>query len=129
MQLDRFRGSRQVLEEACKAALAGLHNCLGGTAVHGDVRIPNICVRWVACCAQGPWGPQPGIAEQSMCTGLGAVRWHLRSMRYFICPISTPLGLDCGYSLQLTKGCQVSHVDRDLRESVLRTCEGLQTSG
>lgn len=56
MQLDRFTGSAQAMREACKAALAGLHSCLGGSAVHGDVRIPNIFLRWVVCCAQGLWG-------------------------------------------------------------------------
>lgn len=49
MQLDRFTGSTQALREACGAALKGLHSCLSGNAVHGDVRIPNIFVRWVVC--------------------------------------------------------------------------------
>ena len=31
--------------EACEAALVRLHGCLGGKAVHGDLRPPNIFIR------------------------------------------------------------------------------------
>ena len=34
------------VEIACKNALLGLQDCLGGTAVHGDLRAPNIFIRW-----------------------------------------------------------------------------------
>ena len=34
------------VENACTSALLGLQDCLGGTAVHGDLRAPNIFIRW-----------------------------------------------------------------------------------
>ena len=36
------------VENACTSALHGLQDCLGGTAVHGDLRAPNIFIRWGA---------------------------------------------------------------------------------
>ena len=47
-QLSEFSGDAAGLPEACNLALQGLHSCLGGTAVHGDLRPPNIFVRY-AC--------------------------------------------------------------------------------
>ena len=34
------------VETACKSALIGLQDCLEGSAVHGDLRAPNIFIRW-----------------------------------------------------------------------------------
>ena len=44
--MHRFFGSKHELKKASESALAALHSCLDGAAVHGDVRIPNIFVRW-----------------------------------------------------------------------------------
>ncbi len=35
-----------VVAEACNAALQKLHACLEGKALHGDLRAPNIFIRW-----------------------------------------------------------------------------------
>ncbi len=46
-QMADFGGDVEDLEIASLSALEGLHSCLGGAAVHGDLRAPNIFVRWV----------------------------------------------------------------------------------
>lgn len=45
MRLDVFRGDMDALETACSEAIAGLHSCLEGRAVHGDLRPPNMFAR------------------------------------------------------------------------------------
>ena len=35
-----------LLQAACEKALSALHSCLGGRAVHGDMRPPNIFMCW-----------------------------------------------------------------------------------
>jgi hypothetical protein len=45
MRLDEFRGNVDALETACSNAVACLHSCLDGRAVHGDLRPPNIFAR------------------------------------------------------------------------------------
>ena len=61
VQMDHFRGNLAALEGACEEALSGLQQCLGGVAVHGDLRILNILVRCVR-----------GWAERWQCiSGLG----------------------------------------------------------
>ena len=44
-QLHRFSGDMNILQKASNSALTSLHSCLSGTAVHGDIRPPNIFVR------------------------------------------------------------------------------------
>ena len=45
MRLDGFRGDVDALETACSEAVAVLHSCLEGRAVHGDLRPPNMFAR------------------------------------------------------------------------------------
>ena len=46
IRLDNFRGDVEALDAACAEAIACLHSCLEGRAVHGDLRPPNMFVRW-----------------------------------------------------------------------------------
>ena len=43
--LSRYTGDRQALKPMAEEALRGLQQCLGNTAVHGDLRPPNIMIR------------------------------------------------------------------------------------
>ena len=45
MCLDEFHGDVDALDKACSEAIAGLHSCLDGCAVHGDLRPPNMFAR------------------------------------------------------------------------------------
>ena len=45
-QMHNFSGDMDELEATSISALTSLHSCLNGAAVHGDVRPPNIFVRW-----------------------------------------------------------------------------------
>ena len=47
-RLDEVPTPDPAIADACEAALVRLQACLGGTAVHGDLRPPNIFVRWVS---------------------------------------------------------------------------------
>ena len=44
-RLDHVRTPNPAIAAACEAALVKLQACLGGTAVHGDLRSPNIFVK------------------------------------------------------------------------------------
>ena len=44
-RLDAVESPNLAVVEACEAALRKLQNCLGGKAVHGDLRPPNIFIR------------------------------------------------------------------------------------
>ena len=44
--MHRYSDNKRELKNASESALAALHSCLDGAAVHGDVRTPNIFVRW-----------------------------------------------------------------------------------
>ena len=48
VQLHSYEGDTDALEAALLGALAGLQQCLGGSAVHGDLRRQNIVVRQAA---------------------------------------------------------------------------------
>ena len=45
MRLDSVPCPDLAVVKACKVALTRLQGCLGGTAVHGDLRPPNIFIR------------------------------------------------------------------------------------
>ena len=45
IRLDSVPGPDLAVAKACEAALARLQSCLGGTAVHGNLRPPNIFIR------------------------------------------------------------------------------------
>lgn len=47
-ELEQYPADFLEVERAANDALARLHSCLEGTAVHGDLRPPNIFLRWAA---------------------------------------------------------------------------------
>lgn len=70
-ELEQYPADFSEVERAANDALARLHSCLAGTAVHGDLRPPNIFLRWAAAiflrkslsfisffCLGYPWCPR-----------------------------------------------------------------------